>query len=403
MKEYDSLSDNEKRNMLASVANLYYNAEMTQNQIAERFFTSRSKISRMLKEARQLGIVEIKILEPWDRNIELEQEFMRRFALKDVRVISVKEANNTMVLQKLGEVAAYYLDNLLNDNMILGISWGNTMYHTVKAVKTSKNIPITVVPIMGAANVRTPERDSLDLSKELAYAYGGTYHYIYAPLFVNSEEVRDSLEQEPNIKGCLELARNADIILTSVGSIVYKSWKSYLSTRDLYNLVLQDIQELAKTALKDADAFYQRLSSRMERRYLLDASQTQKECQRLESRNREIDEMFLSLYTDKAKGILTEQRFMKLTATLEQEQEANQKRLQDLLLMMRHSDEQENEVRTFIKEIRRYATIEELDEAVLNRLISKILVSEVKKIDGQKVQEVRIIYNFVGEISMRIE
>ena len=120
MKEYDSLSDNEKRNMLASVANLYYNVEMTQNQIAERFFTSRSKISRMLKEARQLGIVEIKILEPWDRNVELEQEFMRRFALKDVRVISVKEANNTMVLQKLGEVAAYYLDNLLNDNMILG-------------------------------------------------------------------------------------------------------------------------------------------------------------------------------------------------------------------------------------------------------------------------------------------
>ena len=171
-----------------------------------------------------------------------------------------------------------------------------------------------------------------------------------------------------------------------------------IEARDLYNLVLKDIQELAKTALKDADAFYQRLSSRMERRYLLDASQTQKECQRLESRNREIDEMFLSLYTDKAKGILTEQRFMKLTATLEQEQEANQKRLQDLLLMMRHSDEQENEVRTFIKEIRRYAAIEELDEAVLNRLISKILVGEVKKIDGQKVQEVRIVYNFVGEI-----
>ena len=40
-----------------------------------------------------------------------------------------------------------------------------------------------------------------------------------------------------------------------------------------------------------------------------------------------------------------------------------------------------------------------MDETVLNRLISKILVGEVKKIDGQKVQEVRIIYNFVGEIS----
>mgnify|MGYP004660787709 FL=1 len=173
-----------------------------------------------------------------------------------------------------------------------------------------------------------------------------------------------------------------------------------IEAKDLYNLVLKDIQEMAKTALKDADAFYQRLSSRMERRYLLDASQTQKECQRLESRNREIDEMFLSLYTDKAKGILTEQRFMKLTATLEQEQDANQKRLQDLLLMMRHSDEQENEVRTFIKEIRRYAAIEELDEAVLNRLISRILVGEVRKVDEKKTQEVRIVYNFVGEIQV---
>ncbi len=110
----------------------------------------------------------------------------------------------------------------------------------------------------------------------------------------------------------------------------------------------------------------------MERQYLIDASQTQKERQRLESKNQEIDGMFLSPYTDKAKGILTEQRFMKLAAALEQEQEANQKRLQDLMLMMRRSDEQESEVCTFIREIRRYATIEELDEAMLDWLISKI-------------------------------
>lgn len=171
-----------------------------------------------------------------------------------------------------------------------------------------------------------------------------------------------------------------------------------IEARDLYNLVLKDIQELAAQAMKDADAFYQRLSRRMERRYLVDASQTEKERQRLEARNQEIDGMFLSLYTDKAKGILTEQRFVKLTAALEQEQESNQKRLHDLAMMQSRADAQESEVRTFIKEIRRYATIEELDEAVLNRLISRILIGEVKKVDGQKVQEVRIVYNFVGEI-----
>ena len=171
-----------------------------------------------------------------------------------------------------------------------------------------------------------------------------------------------------------------------------------IEARDLYDLVLKDIQELATQALKDADAFYQRLSSRMERRYMADASQMQKERERLEARNHEIDEMFLNLYTDKAKGILSEQRFVKLTATMEQEQEENQRRLQELMRMLQQSDAQESEVRTFIREIRQYATIQELDETVLNRLISRILVGEVKKVDGQKVQEVRIVYNFVGEI-----
>ena len=171
-----------------------------------------------------------------------------------------------------------------------------------------------------------------------------------------------------------------------------------IEARDLYNLVLKDIQDLAALALKDAESFYRRLSSRMERRYMTDVSEMQKERERLEARNKEIDDMFLSLYTDKAKGILSEQRFMKLTAAIEQEQEANRQRLQDLAAMVRQSDEQESDVKTFIGEIRKYATIQELDEAVLNRLISRIVVGEVQKIDGQKYQEVRIIYNFVGEI-----
>lgn len=171
-----------------------------------------------------------------------------------------------------------------------------------------------------------------------------------------------------------------------------------VEARDLYNLVLKDIQELAAMALKDVESFYQRISSRMERRYLADASEMEKERERLEARNREIDDMFLNLYTDKAKGILSEQRFVKLTAAMEREQEENQKQLKELALSLRRSNEQENDVRTFIREIRQYAAVRELDESILNRLISRILVGEVKKIDGEKFQEIKIIYNFVGEI-----
>ena len=96
--------------------------------------------------------------------------------------------------------------------------------------------------------------------------------------------------------------------------------------------------------------------------------------------------------------MISEQRFVKLTAAMEQEQEENQRRLQELLRMLQQSDAQESEVRTFIRAIRQYAPNQELDETVLNRLISRILVGEVKKIDGQKTQEVRIVYNFIGEL-----
>ena len=171
-----------------------------------------------------------------------------------------------------------------------------------------------------------------------------------------------------------------------------------IEARDLYDLVLKDIQELAAMALQDADAFYSRLCRRMERQYQTDASEVQRECEKLEVRNQEIDDLFLNLYTDKAKGILSEQRFLKLASAMEQEQEANRKRLQDLSLLIRRTESQESDVQTFIHEIRQYAAIQELDEAMLHRLISRIVVGEMKKVDGQKQQEVKIIYNFVGEI-----
>lgn len=235
IKNYEGMSVQEKWNVLATVANLYYNSELTQNQIADRFYTSRSKISRMLKEAREMGIVEIYIREPWERNLDYEQKIKEEFKLKNIRVIIQKdsEEENTGVL--IPEAAAYYLDSIIKPNMVIGISWGNTLYKIIKyiAANNHKNIPVTVVPIMGAANITSPRKDSLDLSKDLALAYGGRYQYIYAPLFVKSCEVKESLIQDDSIKSALELAGNADVILTSVGSIVYKSWNNYLSAKTL--------------------------------------------------------------------------------------------------------------------------------------------------------------------------
>ena len=171
-----------------------------------------------------------------------------------------------------------------------------------------------------------------------------------------------------------------------------------IEARDLYDLVLADIMAHAKLALQNTEMFYQRLTHRLEQQYSTDETSLKKELNALGKRNQEIDEMFMSLYTDKAKGILTEQRFLRMTETLEQEQTDNKARIQDITDELRTASTVESDVRRFIEEIRGYASITELDEVILNRLIDKIIVSAVEIIDGEKVQKVRIVYNFVSEI-----
>ena len=172
-----------------------------------------------------------------------------------------------------------------------------------------------------------------------------------------------------------------------------------IEARDLYNLVLSDIMEHGKMALQDAEAFYGRLTHRLEQRYSIDEKSLKKEQDALARRNQEIDEMFMSLYADKAKRILTEQRFLRMTETLEQEQTDNKARMQAITDELRIANSADSDVRQFIGEIREYASITELDEAILNRLIDKIIISAVEVVDGEKVQKVRIVYNFVGEIT----
>ena len=172
-----------------------------------------------------------------------------------------------------------------------------------------------------------------------------------------------------------------------------------IEARDLYNLVLSDIMEHGKMALQDAEAFYGRLTRRLEQRYSIDEKSLKKEQDAIARRNQEIDEMFMSLYADKARGILTEQRFLRMTERLEQEQTDNKTRMQAITDELRIASSADSDVRRFIGGIREYASITELDEAILNRLIDKIYISAVEVIDGEKVQKVRIVYNFVGEIA----
>ena len=73
---------------LADVAQQYYLEDLTQEQIARRLGVSRSQVSRMLKEARERGIVEIRIHHPLRTVPALQQTLLNAFPLRDCLVLA---------------------------------------------------------------------------------------------------------------------------------------------------------------------------------------------------------------------------------------------------------------------------------------------------------------------------
>ncbi|HEY75110.1 MAG TPA: sugar-binding transcriptional regulator [Thermoflexia bacterium] len=204
--------------LLAHIASLYYEEDLTQAEIARRIGTSRSTVSRMLREARDAGIVEIIIHHPWRTVPELERELVRRFHLHQARVLQAQGRPYSEVLKGLGVLAARHIDNILADGMTFGISWGTAVFSTVQALRPKRRLSIRVVQMIGAVGTSDPLIDGPDLARLLASVYGGEYRYLHAPLIVESPQVREALLQEPHIRETLDIARKADLALVGIGS-----------------------------------------------------------------------------------------------------------------------------------------------------------------------------------------
>lgn len=235
----------DRTELLASVASMYYEDNLTQDEIARRINQSRSTVSRLLQEARASGVVEITVHYPWKNIPELEQELTARFPLRQARVLAGRGKPYEEIQRGLGVLAARYLESLLRDGAILGISWGVAVYHTVRAMRAQKPLAITAVQMVGAVGEGDPLIDGPDLVRLLAGVYGGEYRYLHAPLIVADRQTRERLLQEPRIMETLALARRAEIALVGIGAPVAGVYSllraGYLSQADLASLRAQGV------------------------------------------------------------------------------------------------------------------------------------------------------------------
>ncbi len=212
-----------REELLIRAAELYYQQGLSQSAVAEILGTSRPTVSRILEEARELGIVRITIQSSVKKNAELSKSLRNTFKLKDAIVIQ-GDYNYDEGLKKCGEVAAQFLLSILENNMNIGITWGPAIQYIINALEKNTDFyNIHIIQMAGTLGTGNPHLDGLELAFHLAERLNGTYSNIYAPVFVDNVDVYNHLLNEPQIANTLEKAQRLDIILTGIGSLFQES------------------------------------------------------------------------------------------------------------------------------------------------------------------------------------
>lgn len=203
--------------LLSRIAWMYYNTEMTQKEIAQRLGLSRIKVLRLLKQAREKGIVEIKIKIPEQNFFDLENKVREKFNLRDALVIPDFEDEESLY-HALAHNGAIYVQNLLSEGQNVGIGLSKTLYYLQKYIEPDESLGCNFYSLTGGLTQVPDEYEHTNVIANLASAFGGTAYSILAPIFVSGPAIKAMLSQEKSIGTILNQAKKCDIALTSVGT-----------------------------------------------------------------------------------------------------------------------------------------------------------------------------------------
>lgn len=216
--------------LLAHVAERYYIDGSDQSVIAKEIGLTRSMISRMLTEARNRGIVEIRINHPIWNEHALEDQIKSRFNIPSVFVISVrKNIDSRGLTAQLGRAGASVLSQFLQEGKSIGLAWGSTVSAVVDALNITNPIPMKVVQLIGALGAQYHEYDGHAVVQRLADKLGGESYFINAPYLCQTSSIAKAFMESPGIAETIAMGRQVDMALLGIGTTDLRYSSFYLA------------------------------------------------------------------------------------------------------------------------------------------------------------------------------
>ncbi|NPV70096.1 MAG: sugar-binding transcriptional regulator [Firmicutes bacterium] len=205
-------------NLLLRAAWAYYEEGLTQQEVADRLGVSRLKITRLLKEARDTGVVEIRVVHPLAPCVRLEEQLRARFGLKAASVVP-SPSNPAMLKRVLGKAGAAYLQSVLGPGDRLGVTWGTTLSEVVFFIRPRQIKDFSVIQMTGGLTQGIADINPYEITYKIAEILGGKRHFLYAPVYVDSENTCRALLGDTFIAEVMKRARGATHVLTGLGDI----------------------------------------------------------------------------------------------------------------------------------------------------------------------------------------
>ena len=212
-----------REQLLYEISKLHYIDKISQKELASIYKVSTATISRTLQEAEDLEIVSIKVNDILGANRRLEKDLEAKYGLKKA-IISVFPYNDEIMIKNIiGKSAASFINEIIQENMTIGIAWGSSLYEMVKFLKPKPLNNFKVVDLIGSIGKLFSNTNASELARKFAQNFNAKNYFLNSLAMVQNRQTKEYLMKEKEIKDVLDMAKELDIAIISIGNVSFDS------------------------------------------------------------------------------------------------------------------------------------------------------------------------------------
>ena len=173
----------------------------------------------------------------------------------------------------------------------------------------------------------------------------------------------------------------------------------YIQKSALIEIVSGKLRQTIQEAHFNQEDFLKKLEQQSQAQFNKDNKNQRQQLQKDEHRSKEIDTIIQKLYEDNLLGKISDERFVKLSQSYEEEQRQLQTSISDLTEKLAKQQEDNLNISKFMTRILKYTELPELTVEIVNELIDKIVIHKPTGTKRNRIIKIDIYYNFIGKLN----